>query len=267
MIHTTLSTVLDVFSAGFFAVIGIFILGRQRRESYSRPMNLFGVWWILLGAIKAIEIFIRIMMYDYGITALNVPMYSIYWTIGPIATFCLLYYTLFLFTGHEKWRIPIIVFYAAIIIAIVAVILTSGPYVALDDAPFYLNQPGNIAYAKPVPDYLALLIIGAIEVPQISVCIALYSLYRKMEKPTQKYRLVMVATSLLLIFVSGFVSFIAGKTDELAWETVYRAIYLLSAILVYVAYRPPYSIRRKYGVMSILEEKSGEKSSSANSSE
>ncbi len=253
-----LQTVLETLCAGLFVSIGALLLGRKTGGDYRKPIMMFSMWWIILGIDRVIEVAVRILNHDYGIYSLNVPLYYVFWAIAPLGIYGLLYYTIFLFSGRNRLAVPLGLFYLAITVIALATIAASGAYVAdANDVNLgvQVNQPGNIAYLRPLSYAFIAAVLSALILPQIAVCIALYSIYPKMSQPTQKFRLAMIATAMLLFFGSTFVATLTGRIVGADWETLSKSIYLASAVIVYAAYSPPRLLREKYGLVSIFDER------------
>lgn len=253
------STVLNTLTTIFFLTIGAMLLGRKMRSEYRLPTTMFGLWWIVLGALKSMEVISRVLLNDYGISYFNVPFEFVKWSLMPFALFALGYYTIFLFSGKTKWSIPLALLYLAVGVFLIYLMATSGPYVILEETTIgkttYL--PGDVAYQIKTPLYMGLMILAALIFPQLVICIALFYLYFKLDRPTQKYRILLIASSIFFWLGSSFVMSAFGTATKSTALVVQHLIELLAAVMIYLAYMPPQFIKTRYGVKSISDEGNG----------
>lgn len=227
----------------FWAVAAIF-LGRKVRPEYKRPTVMFGLWWLIGGLLIATGI-VSTILAEYGIYV-RIPTAYVTWALLPFALFCLLYYTLFLFTGREKWMIPLAVFYGAIIIALLVIGTVSGPY--------FDEETGKVEYVRSsLASYAGLISVVAVALPQIFVCIALYVLYFKLDQPTQKYRIFMIATGIFIWVFSSMIASIFNLSTIPMWPVIGSFTVMLAGLTAYLAYKPPAFIKKR-GVISIDDE-------------
>ncbi|MDD5502704.1 MAG: hypothetical protein PHH26_04475 [Candidatus Thermoplasmatota archaeon] len=256
MENQTIATIFQTLSTAMFFLIAGMFLGRKVRPEYKRPTIMFGVWWAIMGIITANSIIQR-ALFEENIFVMGISIIYVELVALSIGIFGLLYYTLFLFTGKEKLVIPLAVFYVAVAIWLVWMVYSGEPYVVKESTVIAGKEyaPGAIAYVKPIPQYMSILVLSALVLPQIIVCIALYSLYFKLDKPTQKYRVFMIATGILVWFGSGLVANAIGISSNPAWASISKLISVLAVAMVYLAYKPPYFAKKKYGLLSIDDER------------
>jgi hypothetical protein len=101
--------------------------------------------------------------------------------------------------------------------------------------------------------YIALLLLVF---PQIIGSLAYFTLYFQVKNPTQKYRILLVSWSIIIWFMSAFLASITGIGQQDWWQVISRLIGLGAAFIILIAYQPPFSIQRRFGVTPITEETS-----------
>lgn len=262
MMYAAIRTALQVSYTVLFFMVGAMLLGRKVQPEYKRPTFFFGLWWTIAGVIAAVQI-IQQVLFRYPMFQGNLLATAygvILWSAMMVGIFGLLYYMLFLFTGKEKWTIPLAVFYAAATALVLYVIISSGPYVVKAAGILYQGTTnerwynvGEIAYTT-YPSYSMLILLAcAVLLPIIIVAIALYALYFRLDRPTQKYRVLMIATGMLLWFGSGMTGNAAGVSQGQLYSTIMAGTSLVSSLMIYLAYKPPKFVKKR-GILSIDDE-------------
>jgi uncharacterized membrane protein HdeD (DUF308 family) len=92
--------------------------------------------------------------------------------------------------------------------------------------------------------------------PPIIGGLVYFMLYFQVKLATQRYRILLVSWSIILWFLSVLFVSVAGLSDESWWQVISRLIGLVAALAIMFAYQPPLWIKRRFGVSSLIEEKS-----------
>lgn len=243
--------IMQVASVLLLFMVASMFIGRKIRTEYRRATILFGLWWLIMGATTAIYT-VNDFVVGYGTFSLVEPLMFTTWPLMLFAMFGLLYYTLFLFVGSERRVLPISLVYLAVAIAALVMVFMSDHAVITPTNPMEGYNPGDLYFNMSVTT--SLLVSAAFLLPQIVVCIALYSIIGKLEKSTQKYRTLLISTSILLPLVFKMVVGTMGLENNQTLVTIAAGITLLSAVIIYVAYKPPKFVKKK-GILSIDDER------------
>lgn len=90
--------------------------------------------------------------------------------------------------------------------------------------------------------------------PQIIGGLAYFTLYFRVKDPAQKYRIALVAWSIIIWFASAFLASISGLAQFDWWQIVSRLIGLGAALATLMAYQPPGWIQHRLGRAVAAEE-------------
>lgn len=227
-------------------------LGRRRVEGTGRrAVVLFSVWWYALAGTSAITAF---MSFLGSIDALTLPLYvaATYVNILLIclALWGLLYYLVYLFTGREGTLIPLGVFYVLYYLSLVYLIAAYQPAEVVVE-----RWRTRLVYENPVQGPVAVALLLLLLVPQLLGALAYFTLYFRVDDPTQKYRVAVVSWSILVWFGSALAGSLVGVAEHYDWyQLVSRLIGLLAAVAILLAYEPPRWIRRRLGVRTLSSE-------------
>jgi hypothetical protein len=166
-----------------------------------------------------------------------------------IALWGLLYYLVYLFTGSQRFLIPLTIFYILYYVLLVYYITASDP--ARVEITRWRTQ---LVYAHPVTGSLFTVVLVLLVFPQILAALAYFALFFRVREATQRYRILLVSWCIILWFGSAFVASVTGLSQEDWWQIVSRLIGLGAALGILFAYFPPGIIRRRFGIASISEQ-------------
>jgi hypothetical protein len=165
-----------------------------------------------------------------------------------VALYGLMYYLLFLFTGNRRLLGPLTVFYIAYYIFLVYYVLASVPV-----GVQVTRWNATLEYQNLITGPLCLIVLLLLVFPQIIGSLAYFTLYFRVQSPTQKYRVLLVSWSILIWFSSAFLASIVGLSQQDWWQVTSRLIGLGAALAILFAYLPPPWIKRRFNVSSIAE--------------
>lgn len=236
-------------SAVVYAYVG-WRLSRRPVEGDARlAARLFAAWWILLGGVTAIgaaEGFTALAGIDD--LALYVTATQLIFLGLVVALWALLYYLVYVLTGSRRAMWPISVFYAAFFVWILY-LMAEARYdrVDLDGANAVLHTP--VEFSRAVTGILVGLILG----PVLVAAGGYVRLFFRVEGRTQRYRIGLVAVTLLTWFGSSALATALGAAKIPWWPLVSGALGLLAAVSIYCAYQPPAFVRRRFGIAAVDE--------------
>lgn len=217
----------------------------------STAWNLFVVWWYALASNSFISGVLNLVG-AFGIT--DFPMFLAFTHANLLASCLALYglmaYLLYLFVGNRKVFILMTLFYIAY-------------YILLD---YYLNWlapvgvvvnrwNASLIFQHQMTGPFFRLVLILLVFPQIIGSFAYFSLYFRVKYATQKYRVALVSSSILIWFLSAFLASISGMAQYDWWQIASRLIGLVAALTILMAYHPAGWIKQRLGVTSISDEK------------
>jgi hypothetical protein len=246
----TVAALLETAAALLFAYVGLYLWRRRTSGDARWAGTMFAMWWFGLAGNTFIGAIQRVAG-AAGITnlAFHVTLNHVSLLVLCIALAGLLYYLTYLFTGWKRALIPISGFYVLYYFAII--------YYVTASEPAGVNvQPWNVTieYAALItgPFFTALLLL--LVLPQIIGALAYFTIYFRVNDPTQRYRIVIVSWSIIIWFASALVGSVAGFSGHDWWQLFTRILGLAAALAIFLAYEPPKWVRRHYGITSVREE-------------
>jgi hypothetical protein len=157
------------------------------------------------------------------------------------AAWGLAYHILFLFTGWRRLAIPLGLYYAVVAVAYDRSILNHHPLAVVAG-----DWEVLLVFASPLADPLWTAVLASVGLPPVLGSLAYLTLLRKVEMREQRYRIILVATSIILWVTTGFAAQVGGG-PFLKYLTVV-VFGLLASIVVFAAYFPPAPVRRWLGM-------------------
>lgn len=231
-------------SALVFVSVGRAVTKRPVSPDLLNVRNAFGAWWYGLGVSSLLGV---VQIAAFAATAGSDPALLTGISIISVASLCialwgLLYYLVVLFTNSQRWRWPLAACYAVFFAAILYLVLRLNPTgYHLEGYQLTTDQAESLQGNGFVLGFVLVLLL-----PQMLAALAYLSLYRKVQDPVQRRRVLLVGLSILLWFGSGFVgSLVPNAARSPWWQLGSRLFGLAAAGVIYYAYtrlgseRPP----------------------------
>jgi hypothetical protein len=254
MLLRTIDAILLAAMTFAFLYLGFSLMRRKVDQGVRRYMYSFALWWILLGIITgAIGLGIHLLTaVDY--LAPVVYIAYIYIVLIMLAMSLLVNYLAFIYLGEGKAlrteKIVVSVYYGALTVYLLYITYIRSPSAVLSDfAGARINYETQLDQIMPG---LALLTTALVYVPQFIVLGLLFKLRSKLTEPTQRYRILLVALSITIWFIYGFIISAAEITGSAATHFFGRLVALAAALIVLCAYFPLKFIQKK-GIKSLRE--------------
>lgn len=254
MSQTTLliSAAGSLVTALLYLYVGLVLRRRKVSEAAKLAQGMFILWWEAVGWLGVFGVAVMLVYIVEG--GMQVWLYQTYVLFVLLVLFVALwglqFYLVYLYTGSRKSFLPLGIFYTLLFVGTAGLIEWSG-------TPDYIGDDGWQLKAFPESHLglgaglaFVLLIVG----PQVFAAAAYARLYRKTSDPTQRYRIALIASAIIVWFGSSILGTAAGVSTSLAWQLFSRLIGVLGALVILVAYLPPAWVRQKYHIRSIHEE-------------
>lgn len=255
MIQSTLlfGAFFSAVSAGIYYYVGRMLNQRRLPTTDARlAWVMFVVWWYAL-ASSTLSGAVLSLLVALGIAGL--PLFITFTLINLLATcvalYGLMFYLLYLFTGNRSFFGPLTIFYIAYYTLLVYYVQASGP------VGVTVNRwSATLEYQNQTRGPLYFVVLFFLVFPQIVGSLAYFSLYFRVQAASQKYRIILVSWSIIVWFLSTFLTSISGLSQRDWWQVASRLIGLGAALAIMFAYLPPSWIKRRFGVASIAEDAS-----------
>ncbi|MBI4394154.1 MAG: hypothetical protein HY556_10230 [Euryarchaeota archaeon] len=246
-----------IASAAFAAVAGLVYayvgwrLSRRRVEGEAGlAAGLFSLWWYALGASSVITAGTTAHAALGGNeVALILAATYLNLLVVCIALWALLYYIVYIFTGRSSALWALTAFYLAYFMLLVYYVTASGPAGVQVE-----SWRATLRYETPIDGPLVTILVVLLTFPQILASAAYGTLFFRVTEATQKYRVLLVSTSIIVWFLSAFLGAASGLAAQDWWQLLSRSIGLLATLTILAAYLPPAWVRRRFGVRSIADE-------------
>lgn len=235
---------LSAVIAAVYATVGFRLIRRPVVGDARNAVFLFATWWIALAGstfLDAAESFLAAA----GIRHLAVFTVLAYTSLFLVsmALLGLVYYLVYLFTGRSGALDYLAAFYVGFF-AIALYSLSSADPTGVEVGRWTVN----LTYAKPVGGSLLQVLILLLLFPPILGALGYLRLFSRVDDPTQRYRIGLVGTSILLWFGSAYGASLVGLSDAVWWPIASSGIGLLAAMAIWAAYLPPSWVRSSLDV-------------------
>lgn len=241
---------LSVGTAGVYGYVGWRLAARRVEGEPRLAWTLFRHWWYGLAAISLINP-LTTLAREIGVNDGSFYLTLTYVTLLLLVyvLWALLYYLLYLFTGRRWIIYPVTAFYVAYYVYIMYLLAAAGLY--YDEATRAVETTNEIKGA-PLAVFTVLL-VG----PHIVGAIGYFTLYFRTRESTQRYRIGLIAWSIIAWFSTALVGAIpvgGGRLSQVpGWPVFTAAIGLAAAFAILAAYMPPEWVRSRWNVQSIDE--------------
>lgn len=242
------AAVIAIATGALYLYVGSVVSRRRVEGDAQLASKAFSAWWMGLGAVTmGGGIMNGLAVSGWTDLAVWLAYTYIVLLVLCIALWGLLYYLVYLFTGSRRAFWPVTVFYLGFygyLVYFVTVLHPIGVQVGTWNATIqYEHTPA------PISTTIAVLLLIA---PHVLGALAYASLYFRVETTTQRYRIGMIAGTILAWFGSSLVVSLTGSGGDW-WQFASRAIGIAAAFGIYFAFRPPAWVRARYGVQAVDE--------------
>ena len=166
-----------------------------------------------------------------------------------LVLFALMYYLVYVYTGTNRWLVPLAILYFVAWTLLVGLIEWVPAAERLADDGWQVTTEPEVGISQ----WLGLIFVFALVGPQVVTAIAYARLYKKATDNTQRYRIALVSGTIILWFGSSLVGTSFGAEGD-AWRLATRLLGVIAALLILAAYNPPAGIKAKWGLRSITDE-------------
>ena len=237
--------VVDAAVAVVYEAVGLRLARRDVEVEVHGALLAFSVWWHGLAATGVLaallSLLVAVGVNDLGTRATLSFLVAVPFTIGLAG---LVYYLPYLYTGRRTLFIPIVLVYVL--------------YNLLQIANLMVHPPTGFAIQgwrptlepqAPLPILLSGLVL--LLLPPLAAAIAYLLILRRVSDATTRYRIALVSGSILAWLASVLLISQPALASADVWQFASRAVVLLSAVALYLAYRPPRFARERWGVAAL----------------
>lgn len=250
MSQTTLllSALGSVVTSALYLYIGIVLRRRAVSAEAHLANGMFVLWWLGLGGIGLLGAGMTVL---YTTGHLPIWLYQANTSFSLLVIFAALwglqFYLVYLYTGSRRSFAPLGAFYALLALATMALIEYTGTPDAIVDNGWSLRTAPRVEFTPLFSLVFVALLIG----PQMVAAVAYARLYRRARDRTQRYRIALVTTAILVWFGSSLVATALEASQSVGWQLTSRIISVLGATTILFAYRPPTWVQRRWGISSV----------------
>lgn len=227
--------VVHLVTAASFAIVANTVAARSPPGEPRDAARGFALWWLGLGAYLFIEGTVALTA-AFGPMPLGVYLATRTLTVPLLvgATWGLVYYLTYLYTGRSELRRPLAWFYAAVC-ALFYYAVVNQPHV-VDVGQWLVRLEGT------GQGWAYRVVYFAVGLPAIFGSLAYAALVPRLRERAQRFRVALVSSSILAWVASGLVAQL-GTSDPLKFVTIVP-VGLAAALLVLLAYHPPERVQR-----------------------
>lgn len=251
-----ISAGLGVVTCLLYAYVGARLSQRRVSAEARLAQQAFALWWFAL-AFSSVVVTVQYAAYLANGRHLDVWAFQL---AGQVQLFVLmagltglLYYLVFLYTGRRRSWIVLATYYVALYAFLEWLILTLPRPEAVVEQGWRLATTPQADLGLAFTLAFLVLFLG----PQLAAAIAYALLYRRATDATQRYRIALVSTSIIVWFGSGFVTSAAGVSRHPYVQLFSQLLAVAAAAAILLAYQPPSSWKARWGLRSIADEVPG----------
>jgi hypothetical protein len=248
-----LSAAGSAVTALLYLYVGQVLRRRQVSADAKLAHGMFILWWEAIGWLGILT---GAVLIDYTLQgAMPSWLYQTYIVFVLMVLFVALwglqFYLVYLYTGSKRSFIPLGIFYTLLFLATVALVewTWAQPFRVTDNG-WQLVQDPQVQLGPVAGLLFSLVVVG----PQVFAAIAYARLYRKTSDRTQRYRIALIASAIIVWFGSSIAGTAAGVTTSVYWQLFSRVVSIAGALIILIAYLPPRWIRDRFQVRSIRDE-------------
>jgi hypothetical protein len=230
------SALVSIFAAGAYGYVAIRLYQRAVSPGSKLALAQFSLWWGGLGASSAFGALEALLAFGGLLTLPLAIAFSLFVVlIDVIFLWGLTGFLTYVYTGRY-YLVPLSAFYALFYFAALYYEILGAPYAVAVQA----GSPTLLAHTVHNPVLIGFVLLGLL-VPEIAAAILYLTLLRRTHDPAQRYRIVLVGSSILLWF--GILAFVPSTT--VGWTLTKGVLEVVPALLSLIAYQPPAGIRRR----------------------
>lgn len=234
---------LDAATGILYVFVATRLAARHVEGPARRAWTAFQVWWIAIAALSLIDgargLAAALGAAEPWWPAILASHYA-YIALLALSLAALLYYLIYLFTGSERWFVPVALFYGAYLATALAYAAMHQP-VGVQAYELY----STIEYAIPASDGFAIVFFVLLFLPQIGCAAGYAALSRRVPDAAARLRVRIVAWSLIAWLGLNLVGDVAGWFGESSWQIGRRVVGLVAVLAILVAYDPPRWVQRR----------------------
>jgi hypothetical protein len=244
------SAALTFCSCLAYAYAGRRMQARRVQGPARQSWNLFLAWWYAIAAVAGVSAVL------YALAALGDTTLEIF-IVGQllslllvcVANFGLVYYLLTLYTGRWGLWKPLLVFYTGYYVLLLYDLSAGHP-----EGVDLQGWRTGLTYRSALPPLVASLIYSLLIVPPLVGAFAYAAMYARARERTSRYRIVLVATSILLWACVSVLIAMPILQENAPFQFSLRLVGLAVAFLLIAAHHPPAWVRRRYGIEAITSD-------------
>lgn len=244
--ETTLlaGSVAQLAVAFLFAFTGRTIAKRRVSAESRLPQGALTIWWTSIALLWLIDAARggAVALWgptDAAVRDVFVALFYVSVLLLCVALWGLLTYLAFLYRGWHA-AIPLGIFYGAYYLVASITVAIARP-----DAIRVGMWATHVVYETPLPIPLEASLFLFLLVPQLVGAAAYLSLARRTADPLQRYRVIVVGTTLLVWIGANLAADLARLTYDDTWQVLRVALGVLASAAILTAYSPPHWVRRR----------------------
>lgn len=242
------ATALSLATSLLYLHVGNVLRQRHVSKEAALANRMFVLWWMGLGGLGLVG---AAESLAYAMGVLPIWLYQALTAVLLLVLFLALwglqFYLVYLYTGSTRSFAFLGVFYGLLYFATMALVAYIGAPERLTDDGWSVRTEPRVEFGLGFSLAFILLIVG----PQILAAASYARLYRKADDRTQRYRIAMVTSAILVWFGSSVVATLLDLGDVMLWKLASRIIGILAVLAILMAYRPPAALRERYGLHAV----------------
>lgn len=231
-----------LINGSLFTIVGNAVNRRRLAGEEGRANSFFAMWWYSFGGLSFVGAGFSVAgAFGYHDLPLYITLTYIVIFVLCLALWGLGYYLAFIFTGSRRWLVPLGIFYGfyfAFFVYFVIILEPVGIEVGRWQSELdFRYEPEDKSSWTP---FLILFVV-----PPIVGALAYLSLIFRVQSAVQRFRIAMVAGSIVAWFGSSLIASAFNAQDQDWWFPVAQLISITVTLAVLIAFRTPAAIQRR----------------------
>jgi hypothetical protein len=236
----------DVVATAIYLFLGWRFARRPVSPENRLPTLQFSLFWLglglvtFLGAAESAMVSVAPPSLPAVVTATYIEILLL-----SAALWGLVGYLIRLYTGRS-FLVPLTVLYAVLYVLLVYFITASGPA----GVTVTLGRV-SLQFATPISGPVLGILFVILIVPEYLGAVLYFTLFFRTRDPTARYRIALVSWGLVGFFSVGTANVAARLGGSLGAVTLGALLGLVPVLVILMAYYPPRSLRKRFGITGI----------------
>jgi hypothetical protein len=238
-----IAAILTLAYATVYAYVGMRLGRSHLRGDGKSVMAAFGIWWIATSINQYLGgAFYLAAAFGYTDFPLQLAYVIVQRLLLAVSMIGLMYYIVYLVSGR-RILLPLAILYLCFWLMQIYVVFLGSP----DGIDVYRWRT-DLHYTATTPSIFSLIDLVVIVLPPVIGAALLLRLYKRVETPTQRFRIVAVSVGFIAWWLVAVLAGQRSVFDNDALQALNRIVGAAVGLLILLAYEPTGWMQRRYNL-------------------